>query len=154
MDIAQCTFGFVPKWSYPTMNKILAICEKHQVDPAVYLRAFSNNTKQVSSVWHVPNVILAEKWQQFIPAALQELQSEAKVIYERDALVFVSTLSVEEDPEAVINSAGVDISAVGRVAYARKYALPDTEDKWMKAAMKEARANPWLAEKYSFWQKR
>lgn len=153
-DIAQCMFGFVPRWTRSTMDKILAICNKHQVDPSVYLRAFANNTKQNSSIWHAASVIASEKWQEFIPAALQEMQTEAKVTYEHDALVFISTLAIEGSPEEVINSAGLDISAMGRVTFARRYALPAAVDKWMKSATKEARANPCLAELYSFWQER
>lgn len=153
-DTAQCMFQFVPKWARPTMDKILAICTKHQVGPAVYLRAFANNTKQSSGVWHAQHVILAAKWQEFIPAALQELETEATVTYEHDALVFLSTLAIEGDPEVVINSPGADMSAMGRVSYARKYHLSEAEDKWINSAMKEAKANPCLADKYSFWHKR
>jgi hypothetical protein len=134
------------------MTAILQICDKHGVDPAVYLRAFANNTKMLPTMWDVPHVILSEKWPQFIPAALQELETEATVTYENDARAFISSLAIEQDPQAVIDSEGVPLSALGRVSFARKYGLQHSEEKWMKSATKEALANPCLAEVYSFWQ--
>lgn len=151
-DIAQCMFGFVPEWSWSTMNGILAVCKRHEVDPAVYLRAFANNTQVKSPRWHAQGVILAKKWEQYIKPALQELETEAKVAYENDGVVFISALAIDPDPAAVLMNQGLQISAIGRVDFARKYRLPEIADKWMKSATREARANPCLAELYSFWQ--
>jgi hypothetical protein len=151
-SIAQSIFGFVPNWTPHTVSSIIDKCARLKVNPAVYLRAFADNTKINAGAWWQRSLILNTKWDQYVKPALQQLETEAKVTYEHDAVVFMSTLDIEDSAEDVLNLESANISAVGRVHYAKLYRLPHVADKWMSSAKKQALANPKLAEIYGFWQ--
>jgi len=141
-------FGFIPRWAWSTTDGILRLCAAKGIHPAVYLRAFAENTKVPPANWNVSNVLLAPKWLENIEGTLHLMKEEASVKFDSDAIAFASALRLGVDVRAALENEAVDISSLARVHHCRAYGLAELSDEWLKAADIEALHNPFLAERY------
>lgn len=148
---AQAIFGFVPKWSRRTLDNIIEYCQRRNMHPAVYLRAFALNTEVRPPRWFVSDVILHPKYLEFVEDTLNLMVEEANVRYDTDSTSFTAAMTLEQDAEKVLGNDIVEMSAVGRVYFARIYKLNNVLERYMGKARKEALSNPFLADKYAFW---
>jgi len=146
---ANAIWGFIPKWNADLVTKLLGRIRSLGVVPAVYFQAVNRNKKVPARKLSVENIILAKKWDEYIPDMLTILQEEARVNFECDLREYKTALKLNGyNRKAVLADTEIPLSDLFRNQVAEMYGYGEVAKAHELEATKLMLRNPFAIRPY------